>query len=185
MLLSEFNSKITYWNEWAARDNCGQFDIALFKIWIQFEMFCSELFANYCLGISSETGYQPPLNINFHSEELLNVFLRERGKNYIDYFAKIELSKHIFKNNPFDILLVDQKYKTVCDQIKSIRNYIAHESTEAKNKYINLCFSGNPKQFLEPNDYLLKKEASTKLSYYAYYTQCLVEISGLLVNPPN
>lgn len=185
MLLSDFKSKIQHWNEWAAQDNCKQFDIALFKIWITFETFCSELFTNYCLGVSSETGYLPHLSIDFHNEELLNVFMRERGKNYVDYFAKIELSKYIFVNNPFDILLVDPKYKNACDQIKSIRNYIAHESNEAKNKYIKMCFCGNPNHFLEPNDYLVKIESSTKKSYYTYYTQCLSDISWLLVNPPN
>ena len=185
MTTNDIKETINIWNEWANKPEVKRYDIALFKIWIQFEQFLAELFVAYATGNPSEKNFYPNLKICFNDEAHLNAFLREGNKKYIEYLDKIEkLSKHIFNKDPFDIIFADSINKNAFEQMKSIRNYIAHESGEAKAKLINKCFSGNSNNFLEPNEFLLRKEPSSKNTYYTYYTDIIKNIVDLLVDPP-
>ena len=106
-------------------------------------------------------------------------------QTFLHSLSKIEkLSKHIFINDPFDVIFLDATNKTAYEQLKALRNYIAHESGEAKSKLINLCFSGNSNNFLEPNDFLTTRERSTRNTYYTYYINIIENIVDLLVDPP-
>lgn len=185
MISKDVKDAIVEWTKWATKSEVQRYDIALLKIWIKFERFLSDLFINYSLGKPSEMGYLPKLKIQFQSEEQFNAFMLEGNKKYIEYIDRIDkLSKHIFYNNPFDILRSDAKYKPTMDEIKALRNYIAHESIEARRKVVNTCFNGNEKKYLEPNDYLKSREKNTKDSYYTYYTSCISEMMELLINKP-
>lgn len=79
----------------------------------------------------------------------------------------------------------DATNNTVYGQVVAIRNYIAHESGEAKSKMIKTCFGGNDAHFMEPQDYLLKKERSTNNTYYTFYTEAIKNMAILLASPPN
>lgn len=185
MVTSDVIDAIGTWTEWAKADTNGRYDIALLKIWIQLEKFMAELFVKYATGNASEEGFKPELNLCFVSEEQLNAFLREGNRTYVDYQTQIKkLSKHIFKKDPFDVVFLDATTKTAYEQIVSIRNYIAHESGEAKAKMIKVCFGGKVEKFLEPNDYLLTKVKNTSKTYYSYYTEIIRNTVSLLVNPP-
>ena len=184
MTTNDIIENITTWSTWAAQTENKRYDIALLKIWIQFEKFLGALFVTYATGNESESGYKPALRIQFQSEEHLNAFLREGNKKYIDYIKQIErLSKHIFSNNPFDVIFNDSTNNSVYKQIVAIRNYIAHESGEAKTKMINECFSGNANRFKEPNDFLQDRERFSNTTYFTYYTEAIKNISELLVTP--
>lgn len=183
MTKSDINTAINEWTTWASTS--GRYDIALLKIWIQFEKFIAELFVAYSTGNESEEGFVPTLNLQFSNAEQLNVFLREGNRTYVDYPTQIKkLSKHIFANNPFDVIFLDSTTNSAYNQIIAIRNYIAHESGEARSKMINLCFGGVESKFKEPNEFLLTKEKETKQSYYTYYTTIINNTAALLVNPP-
>lgn len=185
MTSNEVKDSIKEWTVWAGQSGVQRYDIALLKIWIKFERFLSDLFVLYSLGESSEKGYTPKLNIQFQSEEQFNAFMKDGNKKYIEYLDRIDkLSKHIFEDNPFEILYTDSKYKPVMDELKALRNYIAHESVESKRKTINTCFSGNDKKFLEPNEYLKSKEQTSKESYYTFYTNAIAEMVDLLISQP-
>lgn len=185
MTTNDIQNSISTWTAWANTHTDSRFDIALLKIWIQFEKFIAELFVNYATGISSEEGFLPTLNLQFSSAEQLNVFLREGTKKYVDYPKQIEkLSKHIFLNDPFGVIFQDTNNKNAYDQIVAIRNYIAHESAEAKTKMIKLCFGGVESRFKEPNEFLKSIPRNQSQSYYGYYTQKIHDIAMLLVNPP-
>lgn len=186
MTSSDISAAVTQWTQWAATTNNQRYDIALLKIWIQFEKFVGELFVSYAIGGVSETGYSPTLKVRFCDEEHLNAFLRDGNRTYIDYLAQVQkLSKHIFTNNPFDVIFADATNNTVYGQVVAIRNYIAHESGEAKSKMIKTCFGGNDAHFMEPQDYLLKKERSTNNTYYTFYTEAIKNMAVLLASPPN
>ena len=186
MTTNEIKTTITTWNNCASNPHVQRYDIALLKIWIQFERFISELIITYSTGQPSEMGYLPTLKIRFQDEEQFNAFMREGNKKYVEYLSKIEkLSKHIFIDDPFDVIFLDATNKTAYEQLKALRNYIAHESGEAKSKLINLCFSGNANNFLEPNNFLLTRERSTRNTYYTYYTTIIQNIVELLVDPPS
>lgn len=186
MVSNDVKQAISDWTAWAATPGVGRYDIALLKIWIQFERFLGSIFVAYATGKPSETGYVPKLKIKFLDEEHFNVFMREGNKKYVEYLDKIEkLSAHVFKDNPFDIILLDANIKPAFDQMKALRNYIAHESGEAKRKVTNTCFSGNVKHFLEPNAYLLSREPTTRSTYYTYYTTIIGDVVDLLISDPN
>lgn len=186
MTTNEIKTAIITWSNWACNPHVQRYDIALLKIWIQFERFLSELIIAYSTGQPSEMGYLPTLKIRFQDEEQFNAFMREGNKKYVEYLSKIEkLSKHIFVNDPFDVIFLDATNKTAYEQLKALRNYIAHESGEAKSKLINLCFSGNANNFLEPNNFLLTRERSSRNTYYTYYTTIIQNIVELLVDPPS
>lgn len=185
MITNDILNSIEFWTSWASKTDNKRYDIALLKIWIQFEKFMSELFVMYSTGQQSETGFMPKLKLRFIDETQLNAFLREGNRTYIDYPTQImKLSKHIFVNDPFDVIFSDATIKNAYNQIVSIRNYIAHESGESKIKMIKTCFSGNDKNFKEPNDYLLSIERSTHKTFYTYYTDIIRDTSLLLVDPP-
>ena len=186
MTSNDIISAVTHWTNWASITNNQRYDIALLKIWIQFEKFVGELFVTYAIGGTSETGYAPALKVRFCNEEHLNAFLRDGNRTYIDYLSQVQkLSKHIFVNNPFDVIFADITFNTVYCQIVAIRNYIAHESGEAKSKMIKTCFGGNDSHFKEPQDYLLKRECSTGNTYYTFYTDAIKNMATLLASPPN
>lgn len=185
MVSSDITTTITTWTEWASTPNNNRYDIALLKIWIQFEKFMAELFIKYATGSKSEEGFSPRLKLQFYDEEQLNVFLREGNRTYIDFPTQIKkLSKHIFVNDPFDVIFLDSNINNAYNQIIAIRNYIAHESGEAKSKMIKTCFGGRDEHFKYPNDFLLTKERSTNKTYYTYYTDTIANAAKLLVNPP-
>ena len=96
MTTNEIKTAIATWNNWASNPHVQRYDIALLKIWIQFERFISELIITYSTGQPSEMGYLPTLKIRFQDEEQFNAFMREGNKKYVEYLSKIEkLSKHI------------------------------------------------------------------------------------------
>lgn len=171
----QFSKLISTWTEWAKHAENRRYDIALLKIWIGFEKYISDLFVWYALGRSSEFGYSPSLKIRFIDEEHLLAFLKTE-KKYIDYYSRIkELSKHIFYDDPFSrVLFDDKKYSSDYAQIMSIRNYIAHESGDSKIRYIKSCLGD--KEFVEPNDFLLKHKASLGKTFYTYYTESMYDM---------
>lgn len=184
MKASDISESIRTWTAWARADNNNQYDIALLKIWIQFEKFMAELFVTYATGATSEEGFSPNLKLRFTDEEQLNVFLRDGNRTYIDYPAQIKkLSKHIFLKDPFDVIFLDADTNDAYCQIVALRNYIVHESGEAKTKMIKVCFGGREDHFKAPNDFLLTRHRTNK-TYYTYYIDKIDSIAKLLVNPP-
>lgn len=185
MTANDISIAVEQWTNWASQSPDGRYDVALFKIWIQFEKFLAELFIKYATGIPSETGFTPNLKLRFIDETQLNAFLREGNRTYIEYLSRIEnLSKHIFDNNPFDVLFLDANYHDMYIQVSSVRNYIAHESGEARAKMIKTCFGGREDRFMEPNVFLLSRKKNTKVTRYTVYTNAIKDVAQLLVAPP-
>lgn len=58
MVTNDILNAITLWTDWANKPENKRYDIALFKIWIQFEKFMADLFINYATGNSSEVGFK-------------------------------------------------------------------------------------------------------------------------------
>ena len=112
----------------------------------------------------------------------MNAFLRPENKTYIDYPTQIKkLSKHIFINDPFDIIFGDTNNNGTYQNIMLIRNYVAHESGESRSKLINNLFGGRQDKFMEPSNYLLTKEKKTNTTHYSYYVKFIRDTVSLLV----
>lgn len=186
MTTSDIFSAITDWTNWASNSQNKRYDIALLKIWIQFEKFLANLFVMYATGAISESGYKPDLKLQFRNEEQLNAFLMEGNRTYIEYLTQIKkLSKHIFEKDPFDIAIFsDVNNSNAYNEIIAIRNYVAHESGEAKTKYLRVCFGNNEALFKEPNDFLQSKKKQSGNTNYTYYIDSIKAMCLILISPP-
>lgn len=185
MVKREVLDAIVAWTDWANLPENNRYDIALLKIWIQFEKYMAYSFVNYATGNSSEDGYSPTLKLQFADEAHLNPFLRSENRTYVDYPTQIKkLSKHIFESNPFDVIYSNADIWNAYDQMGALRNYIAHESGEAKQKLIEKLFGGDSAKFKEPNDFLKTKKKNTGKTYYSYYTETIKNAVILLSDPP-
>lgn len=178
---TELLNKISEWLTWS--NTHDQYDIGLFKIWINFEKFYGDLFRSYSLGGSSEDSYTPTRRLCFDSENQFNAFLRNNNSAYIDYTKQIPaLSPFIFDPNPFDILISDLNYHTVFVEVTNIRNFIAHESAEAKKKIIGLP-QFKEDYFDDFNKYLKQKKKNSSDTIFSYYVSKIEEMAELISNP--
>lgn len=158
------------------------YEASFFKIYVKFEVFLSDVFENYCVGIKSDKEYCPERKLKFEDKEHLRAVLRG-DRQYIEYIKKIEsLSKYIFVDNPFNVLFDVADNLTLMNQMIALRNYIAHESGESRVKYIKTCLGNG--QFIEPYEYLLKRNRATSKSNYTIYVDKIIELSYLILEPP-
>ena len=181
MTKTDFYTKLNEWKTWANTNN--QYDIGLLKIWINFEKFYSEIFLIYSLGGASEDGFSPTRRLCFDEDKQFYAFVKNPNSSFIDYTKQIPaLSPFIFSYNPFDIFITDSIYKPVFLEVTRIRNYIAHESAESKNKLKSLP------QFSEDyidnlNSYLMLRKNNTRESIFTYYVDRIKEMAEIISNP--
>lgn len=185
MLLVDFENDVDKWVSWVNEqtESNRRYDIALFKIWITFEKYLSDLIVAYSCGIPSELSYVPNLKLRFCDESHFNIFF-SRSKRYVDYISVIEeYSNHIFTENPFQILLSSTSYSQCFEDIKIIRNYVAHESSEARSKYIKRFCNNDAASFVEPNELLIKFNKHHSCTNFSFYINNLKEIARYISNP--
>lgn len=154
------------------------------KIYVAFEKYLGDIFTLYCTGKESSKGYCPKLKLKFVDESQLKAIINGGDSNkYIDYLKIIStLSEYIFIKNPFEILTTYSNYPEYINQMKCIRNYIAHESDNARSKYKSTCLKNN--DFIPPCDFLKSIHKGIAISNYTLYIKKIIEISELLIDPP-
>lgn len=158
------------------------YEIFFFKAYVKFEVYLSQIFEEYCIGVSSSKGYCPNRKLNFIDKEHLRAVLKG-DKQYMDYIKKIELlSRHIFIDNPFDLIFQVADNNTMFNQMIALRNYIAHESMESKKRYTETCLGGG--EFIEPYKYLMKINRHRSQSNYTLYMNKMKEISDMILEEP-
>lgn len=180
-------NEINLWNnefKLGTKINDKLYEIAIFKIFVKFELFLSKMFVLYSTGKASSMGYIPKRKLLFIDEQHLNYILNDKNKGYINYIEKIKtISEHIFEDNknPFDLIFQDSNYYNYFNQIQAIRNYIAHESQESRKKYIKSVL--NNKDFIEPYIHLKKINRKFSKSYYSLYVEKIKEMSEIIIDP--
>lgn len=158
------------------------YEASFFKIYVKFEVYLSYIFENYCVGIESNKGYCPQRKLAFTDKEHLRAILKG-DKQYVEYIKRIEaLSKHIFVDNPFNIIFDVADNLTMMNQMMTLRNYIAHESGESRVKYIKTCLGNG--QFIEPSEYLIKKNRRASKSNYTIFIEKIIELSDMILERP-
>lgn len=158
------------------------YEASFFKIYVKFEVYLANIFEEYCVGNESGKWYCPQRKLAFLDKEHLRAILKGE-KQYVDYIKKIEaLSKHIFIDNPFNIIFDVADNNTIFNQMTTLRNYIAHESGESRQKYIKTCLGNG--DFIEHSAYLLKKNRRTSKSNYTIFIEKIIEISELILERP-
>lgn len=158
------------------------YEIFFFKIYVKFEVYLSQVFENYCIGLESGKGYCPERKLQFSDKEHLRAILRG-DKQYMDYIKKIEsLSRHIFEDNPFDLIFQVEDNVNVFNQMIALRNYIAHESPESKKRYVEKCLGNG--EFIEPYEYLIKINRKKSKSNYTIFMEKIESISEMILEKP-
>ena len=180
--VSEIKQQIQELNAWAIYTDC--YDIALFRIWLIFEKYLIEKFIQYSIG---ETGDVQSITykIKFLDKEHLSYFLKG-DRTFVEYLGKIEkLSKHIFENNPFTIIIDDATHSKIYNELKTIRNQVAHDSDESRTKFFKDClFSRQSDKELGVNEYL-KRDTNQKIgqSNYSRLIEGVIHIITFIDDP--
>lgn len=157
------------------------YELAFFKVFIKFEKFLSDCFENYAIGNGSSTGYSPNRRLNFDDLDHLNKVIKKENRSFVNHYEVIKnLSDCFFHDNPFDIIKTDPTFTSIIGEMKIIRDYIAHESTAAKAKYISSIL--NNRVFIEPHVHLLNIKRNTSISYYTHYIDSIITISNFIIN---
>lgn len=153
---------------------------SLFSRFVEFEQFIISSYISYALGETSTTGFKPHVEINFKNEETLRIFHKP-----IDRFVTIKGIKEIYKNmfgdgssvkNPFETFfkLKHSDY----EKFESIRNVIAHQSSESYEKFYNKCNNGAPCSL---DDYLYKYNGT--FSNYNMWLKFIEDITDTIISP--
>ena len=159
------------------------YEASFFKIYVKFEKYLSKIFESYCIGTESSKGYCPQRKLEFADEEHLRAILKG-DKQYIDYIKKIQsLSPYIFVNNPFNIIFAVAENQQIFNEMIALRNYIANESNESRKKYTETCLGNG--SFIEPGEHLTRIKRRKGISYYSIYINKIIEISELILAPPD
>lgn len=176
--------EIEYWEEKLKSADKEMIELAFFKIFIKFEKFISDIFILYCIGEKSIENYCPDRKLVFEDEKHLNAVINKNNNSYINHYdAVFKLSEHIFVNNPFEIISRDVNYCSDILNMKTIRDFIAHESNHSKANYSKRVLSGSS-VFLKPSDFLIKNKKSTNKSYFTYYVNLMKKSSEYILKGP-
>lgn len=139
-------------NKWDGllKNNIDFIEMAFFKIFVKFENFVIEMIIQYATGTQSSKGYIPERRLKFDDVKHLKDTI---DTDYIDLGPKTKkLVAQIFhQNNPFSHFF-DSAESDFFEKLRSVRNYIAHESLEAKEKYKRSALFN--REFIEPKEYL-------------------------------
>lgn len=182
---SELIAEIDRWtNIFQNSSDNHLYELAFFKIFVKFEKFLADCFEGYCAGNQSLYNYCPSRKLNFLDLNHLQKVLKcNGGGSYVNHSRIIkDFSNYFFddNDNPFDIITTDPNYSNLYTHMLLVRNVIAHESLEAKNKYHKTVL-GERKLYKSPNDYLFSKKRGARKSYYTIYTEAIKNISDYIV----
>jgi len=159
------------------------YELAFFKIFIKFEKFLSDCFETYSIGKKSAYGYCPQRKLEFIDLDHLNKVLKKQNTSYVNHYEVIKnTSECFFIDDPFSIINKDATYTTIINEMKTLRDYIAHESASAKRKYESNVLKN--KGFIEPFEHLKKNHRGKNISYYTYYINSIKSISNYIINTP-
>jgi len=171
------NSIIANWNDLLKTNSTPEmYESAFLRIYIEYESFIAETFSHFALG-RSYGGYQPLRKLEFIQEDQLKDLIRGES-SFVDYTKAIDrCSKHIFDKDPFGVLFSSANYNDDLIKMKLIRNYLAHRSIEAKDRYIrSVLMALNINDFVNPGEFLQKQVKSSGETYYTKYCKIFSEI---------
>jgi hypothetical protein len=168
-------TKIEEWNEEVVQNN-KHIHFALLEVFIEFEKFLTKAFISYSLGGEGKNNFSPELRITFENEEHLEGFLK-CDKQYIDYLKKIqEIKVFIFKEEtcPFNKVFSTAEFTTYFKEIQILRNFIAHQSKESKDKYQKKVLRAKGiNQYIKVRTFLIKINGQQNISYYSIYINAI------------
>ena len=99
--------------------------------------------------------------------------------------AQIGYRKKIFEKNPFTIIIDDATHSKIYNELKTIRNQVAHDSDESRMKFFKDClFSRQSDENLGVNEYLKRNTSRTiTQSNYSRLVEGVIDIITFIDNP--
>ena len=185
MIEQELDNYIDFWNTELRDNNDHLFELAFFKVFVKFEKYLSDMFIYYAIGGENNANYAPRRILEFRDMNHLQVFLKPSSTSFINYQEKIpHLSKYIFLEgeDPFDLIFRDASIRQYYEKMRVLRNYIAHESDESKQKYHEKVL-GSQRAFISANDYLKEINRRSSNTYYSEYMENIQEMVRRLEHP--
>lgn len=172
----ELIKEIENWKPKIAKDN-DFLEIAFFKIFVKFENFLTDIIVDYATGaVVNEDKVK--LRISFEDREH---FKSVTGLDHLDINNKTKkLVEHIFSDDNKISFFFNSSHATFFEDMKSLRNYIAHESQESRTKYIRRTlnnYPGSGSDFVEPNVFLQWKKRSERDSIYTKFIELVLTYS--------
>lgn len=156
----------------------------LFHAYRTYEEFIESVFLDYCLGAQTNNNqavksFLRPKNQD-HARELIRAL-----EKFIEWDADRTIQRaELFLEDGFPIKNAIVLHKSVLVDIRKIRNYIAHSSKEAENKYnqvIKNAFGTAPLEMPFCGQFLRLYNNKTKDLYLTYYTEVLENIAREIV----
>lgn len=160
-------------------------EMAFLEMFLSWEEFLESSFIKYMCGAKTISGYHPkrfafPPNIE-HAQK----FLLLNGRRYSDWSNPqdvIQRAETVFSNgDPFASALRPSVGNL--ENIRTIRNAIAHKSGTALQKFFDIVRQnlGSKPRGITPGMFLQKINQNTNISYFDYYRQILETASNLIV----
>jgi len=174
---------------WENETNPKLIEIGLFKIYVRFERFLYDAFVNYSIGNASKYGFCPARRLVFQDEIHFKNIFNFTEKAYLDFGLKeiMKISPSIFEpnQNPFEASYNDTDFLKKYNQLKLIRNYLAHLSAESQEKYkTSVLGAYNIVPItIEPHEFLIRKPSNSSETYYKHYINLLKQHSELILKP--
>lgn len=151
-------------------------EIAFFKIFVKFENFITDIIIDYATKTAVNTS-KVELRIEFSDRDH---FKKVTGLKYLDTGKKTkELVDQIFTNSNNISVFFTSQDSQFFEEMKLLRNYIAHESEESKHKYLRTTLN-NYTDFLEPNDFLKSKKRGETESIYTKFVNMVLTYAELI-----
>lgn len=161
----ELEQEIVKWDSKISEDN-EFLEIAFFKVFVKFEIFITDIIVEYATK-SIENEDKVKLRIVFEDREH---FKGITGLDYLDTSPKTKkLVEKIFAEDNQISFFFNSSDAQFFDEMKTLRNYIAHESEESKRKYLIKTLKNPDSGFMEPNDFLKSKRKRERDSVYTKF----------------
>lgn len=156
-------AEITKWQPKISNDDTF-LELAFFKIFVKFENFLTDTIIDYATGTISNPS-KVERRLDFVDRDH---FKKTTNLSYLDTGDKTKiLVDQLFTNSNKISFFFNSSDNEFFEKMKALRNYIAHESIESKNKYIRKTL--NNKEFMTPNEFLKSKNRGDKDSMYTKF----------------
>lgn len=159
-------------------------ELSFLKIFISWEFFLEQTFVRYMCGGITSSGYCPNRYVQPQKlEHAMRILLQ--NKEYIDWTRWNEVkmwAKNFFKDgNPYERVILGSEVKL--NEMKTIRNRIAHHSEAATVRFHNLVRNklGSIPRGITPGKLLITNLPGTRDTVLQDYVRLLLSLGKIIV----
>ena len=159
-------------------------ELVFLKIFISWESFLEQTFIRYMCGGETSSGFCPERYVRPKKlEHAMDILLQNR--EYVDWTRWSEVktwARNFFRNGePYEPVILGAE--VILNEMKTIRNRIAHHSDSASEKFLNLVRTkiGNVPRGITPGKLLNTNLPGTGYSILQDYVNLLLSLGKIIV----